>query len=116
LWLHDKLRLVEAGVKGRPNFVDIFVNGEQQNQLKYSLPHRFRSTNLQPLFARLSTANPPLCRRISTAFSTGFSLQIRSISAGFSHREAAGFFRIFFAAIAQEIADSSEEKDRKSVV
>src|SRR6266850_2503722 len=62
-------------------------------------------------FSRFSPAYQPLCRRISTAFSTGFSPQIRSISAGFAHREAAGFFRIFFAAIAQEIADSSEEKN-----
>jgi hypothetical protein len=72
LWLQDKLRPVERGVKGSPKKSELIGFEQHKIELKYSQLHPLTSTGGQPDFRRFRTASPPLTRRESASESADF--------------------------------------------
>jgi hypothetical protein len=111
LWLTDKLRPVERGVKGWPKKSEVIAFGQHEIELKYSQLHPLTSTGAQPDFRRFRTASPPLTRRESASESADFPRLFRI----FCTRTCAQFFpqrlRSDFAGISEL---SREEKWRKA--
>jgi len=111
LWLQDKLRPVERGVKGWPKKSELIAFEEHEIELKYSQLHPLTSTGTQPDFRRFHTASPPLTRRESASESADFPRLFRI----FCTRHCAEFFpqrlRSDFAGISEL---SREEKWRKA--
>jgi hypothetical protein len=117
-YLHDKLRLVEGSVKWDAKRGGLTMNRKHENEPKYSLDQRFRSTEPRPCFRRISAVYPPLPRRKSTTFCTPFSGQIHRFSASFPHDlhmiSIADNPHSFSARFSQEIAAPLQRKMAKS--